>query len=84
MAKNQYGPPAPPMPGFMRSALAARKLTDAFEARPEYQQKEYLLWIHGAKLQDAKKKRLTQMLDELEKGGVFMDAPWTPPPPVTK
>lgn len=70
------------MPGFVRSALAARNLTDAFQARPEYQQKDYLIWIHGAKLQDAKKKRLAQMLDELEKGGVFMAAPWTPPPPV--
>jgi len=82
MAKQSFGPPAPPMPGFVRSALAARKLTDAFEARPDYQQKDYLVWIHAAKVNDAKRKRLAQMLDELESGKLFMAAPWTPPPPV--
>ena len=83
MSKTKgFGPPAPQMPGFVKGALAARKLTDAYQARPEYQQKDYLIWIQGAKLQDAKRKRLDQMLDELEKGNLFMAAPWTPPPPV--
>ena len=88
MAKNQgFGhgrgltPPAMVIPGFVRGALAARKLTAAFEARPEYQQKGYLAWIDEPKLKDGKRKRLDQMLEELEKGGVYLAAPWTPPPP---
>ncbi|HUQ02431.1 MAG TPA: YdeI/OmpD-associated family protein [Kofleriaceae bacterium] len=81
MSKS-YGPPVPPMPGFVRSALEARNLTDAFQARPKYQQDGYLVWIHEAKLNDLKRKRMTQMLDELEKGDVFKAEPWSPPPPV--
>ncbi|HVV84339.1 MAG TPA: YdeI/OmpD-associated family protein [Kofleriaceae bacterium] len=76
--------PAPAMPGFVRSALEARKLTDAYRARPKYQQTEYLTWIHAAKLNDDKRKRLAQMLDELAAGNAFQGAPWSPPPPVTK
>lgn len=81
---KSYGPPVPPMPGFVRSALSARKLSDAFLARPKYQQDGYLVWIHEAKLNDQKRKRMAQMLDELEQGNVFKAEPWTPPPPVAK
>lgn len=70
------------MPGFVKGALAARGLTDAYLARPEYQRQEYLVWINAAKLNDAKRARANQMLDELEKGGLFKGEPWTPPPPV--
>ena len=77
------GLPPPQMPGFVRGALAARNLTEAYRARPQYQQHEYLIWINAAKLNDAKRARANQMLDELEKGGVFKGEPWTPPPPVT-
>ncbi len=86
MNKNQGGkaglaPPTKAMPGFMKSALATRNLLDAYRARPDYQQKDYLEWVNSAKLQDTKRKRLTQLLEELEKGDVYMGAPWTPPPP---
>ena len=77
------GLPPPQMPGFVRSALSARSLTEAYRDRPKYQQDEYLNWINGAKLNDAKRVRMNQMLDELEKGGVFKGEPWTPPAPVT-
>jgi hypothetical protein len=70
------------MPGMVKSALAARNLTDAFERRPEYQQLDYMDWIDKAKLKDTKRTRLNQMLDELEKGNVYMGEPWSPPPPV--
>ena len=74
--------PAPAMPGFVKSALESRKLMDAYRARPKYQQTEYLSWIHGARLQDEKKKRLAQMLDELAAGNAFQGQPWAPPAPV--
>ena len=70
------------MPGMVKNALAARNLVDAFRSRPEYQQLDYMDWIEKAKLNDAKRTRLNQMLDELEKGNVYMGEPWSPPPPV--
>lgn len=82
-SKGGQGLPPPQMPGFVRSALASRSLTDAYRARPQYQQHEYLNWIAAAKLNDAKRVRMNQMLDELDKGGLFKGEPWTPPAPVT-
>lgn len=75
--------PAPAMPGFVKSALESRKLMAAYRARPKYQQTEYLSWIHEAKLNDDKRKRLTQMLDELAAGNAFKGTPWAPPAPAT-
>ena len=73
-------PPRPryPMPEFFRAALEARGLMDAYQARPPYQQNDYIGWIQRAKLEATKQKRLNQMLDELEKGGVYMRMKWNP------
>jgi hypothetical protein len=73
-----------PMPGNVKTALAKRELTDAFRARPDYQQNDYLKWIATAVGPQAKDKRLQQMLDELAAGNLFKGEPWTPPPPVTR
>jgi hypothetical protein len=70
-----------PMPGNVRSALAKRKLTDAYRARPHYQQQDYLKWIALAVGPAAKQQRLDQMLTELENGGLYKGEPWTPPEP---
>ncbi|HZX49010.1 MAG TPA: YdeI/OmpD-associated family protein [Nitrospirota bacterium] len=61
------------MPDFVRNALEERSLMDAFNERPAYQQNDYVGWINRAKRQETKEKRLRQMLDELEKGGVYMN-----------
>ncbi len=61
-----------PMPSFVRSALEANDLVEAFERRPAYQQNDYIGWINRAKREETKQKRLDQMLDELRKGGVYM------------
>jgi hypothetical protein len=61
-----------PMPDFIRDALAAKKLTSAYDARPPYQRNDYIGWITRAKLAATQKKRLDQMLDELAKGDVYM------------
>lgn len=84
MSKRHMGAtvPTPPMPGFVRSALAARGLEAAYRDRPKYQQSEYLTWIEAGKLNDEKRKRMGQMLDELAAGNVFLAKPWTPPAPV--
>jgi hypothetical protein len=80
MGRMQF-PTKQPMPGNVRSALEKRNLMEAYLARPVYQKDDYLKWIATAVGPAAKQKRLDQMLDELEKGGVFKGEPWTPPPP---
>jgi uncharacterized protein YdeI (YjbR/CyaY-like superfamily) len=67
MTRERY-----PMPDFIREALAAGKLTAAYDARPPYQRNDYIGWITRAKLQATRQKRLEQMLDELEKGDAYM------------
>ncbi len=60
------------MPGFVKSALAERDLTEKFFGRPAYQQNDYIGWITRAKREETRAKRLNQMLEELEKGGLYM------------
>ena len=64
--------PIHPMSEFVLEALLARGLMDAYEARPPYQQNDYIGWITRAKRDETKQKRLTQMLDELESGDKYM------------
>lgn len=61
------------MPDFVKRALEERSLMAEYQARPAYQQNDYIGWINNAKLQGTKEKRLHQMLEELEKGGVYMN-----------
>ena len=68
--------PRYPMPKFMRDALNEQGLMDAYNARPPYQRNDYISWITRAKREETKAKRLNQMLDELEKGGVYMKMKW--------
>jgi len=65
-----------PMPDWIRGELVSRGLVDAYEARPDYQRNDYLGWIDRAKLETTRRKRLDQMLDELERGGVYMRMAW--------
>lgn len=64
--------PRHPMPGFVKQALQERDLMSEYEARPAYQQNDYIGWMNDAKLQETKENRLLQMLEELEEGGVYM------------
>ena len=59
-------------------ALLTRELMTAFNARPPYQRDDYLGWIGRAKQDVTKQKRLTQMLDELQRGDVFMKLVFRP------
>ncbi len=68
--------PRYPMPDFFREALNARGLMDAYLARPPYQQNDYIGWVTRPKLETTKQKRINQMLDELERGGVYMKMKW--------
>lgn len=68
--------PVYPMPDFVRAALEERGLLAAYRQRPPYQQNDYIGWITRAKLPATQQKRLLQMLDELERGGVYMKMKW--------
>ena len=65
--------PRYPMPDFVKQALEQRGLLDDYCRRPAYQQNDYLSWIDRAKRQETKEKRLNQMLEELEIGGIYMN-----------
>lgn len=65
-----------PMPDWIRGELVSRGLLDAYAARPDYQRNDYLGWIDRAKLETTRRKRLDQMLEELERGGVYMRMAW--------
>ena len=70
--------PRYPMPDFVREALETRRLMDAYRARPPYQRNDYIGWITRAKRPETQEKRLNQMLDELERGDVYMKMDWRP------
>jgi len=60
----------------VEQALDASDLRAAYDARPAYQRNDYLGWIDQAKREDTHRKRLGQMLSELEDGNVYMGMPW--------
>jgi uncharacterized protein YdeI (YjbR/CyaY-like superfamily) len=66
------------MPGFVRLVLKERDLMEAYQARPPYQRNDYLGWITRAKREETRTRRLQQMLDELERGDVYMNMAWHP------
>ena len=57
---------------FIKQALKENGLMHDYLERPAYQQNDYIGWINHAKLETTKLKRLAQMLDELEQGGIYM------------
>jgi uncharacterized protein YdeI (YjbR/CyaY-like superfamily) len=64
------------MPEDVRAALIERGLMDAYHARPDYQQNDYIGWITRAKRDATRQKRLAQMLEELEGGERYMNMAW--------
>lgn len=66
------------MPDFVARALAKEKLTEAYRARPPYQQNDYVGWIARAKREETQQKRLRQMLDELKDGTRYMNMKYRP------
>jgi uncharacterized protein YdeI (YjbR/CyaY-like superfamily) len=64
------------MPEFVEQALKQHDLMEAYRQRPPYQRNDYLSWINRAVRPQTKEKRLLQMLDELERGDVYMKMDW--------
>jgi uncharacterized protein YdhG (YjbR/CyaY superfamily) len=78
--KSKKGPrptrPRHPMPGYIEHELEGRGLMDAYRQRPPFQQNDYVGWITQAKQDATRQKRLEQMLEELERGDVYMKMPY--------
>jgi uncharacterized protein YdeI (YjbR/CyaY-like superfamily) len=70
--------PVQKMPDWVGAALDQSSLRPKYEARPPYQQNDYLSWITRAKRPATQQKRLQQMLDELKQGDVYMKMDWPP------
>ena len=60
------------MPDDVSNALNRSNMTELYRARPFYQRNDYLAWIVRAVRPDTRQRRIEQMLDELEQGGVYM------------
>lgn len=67
-----------PMPDLVLNALKKNKLVRAYEARPPYQQNDYIGWIMSAKRDETRVSRLEQMLDELRGGDRYMKMSYKP------
>ncbi len=68
-----------PVPPDVAWALREEGLDSAYAERPPYQRNDYVGWIASAKRPETRAKRLRQMLDELERGGVYMNMTWNSP-----
>jgi len=66
------------MPDYFRDALVKANVADKYEARPPYQRNDYIGWIERAKRLETRQKRIAQMINELERGDVYMKMYWGP------
>lgn len=64
--------PVQPMPDDVHAELDERGLMGLYRQRPFYQRNDYLAWIGRAVKVETRHKRIEQMLDELEEGGIYM------------
>lgn len=69
------------MPDFISEALSSASLTDSYDSRPPYQRNDYISWITGAKREETRNSRLAQMLNELQRGDIYMKMPYKPKRP---
>ncbi len=65
-----------PMPEAVLTALENSGLFEVYNARPPYQQNDYIGWISSAKRPETQAARLAQMLDELARGDRYMKMPY--------
>jgi uncharacterized protein YdeI (YjbR/CyaY-like superfamily) len=67
-----------PMPEMVGEAINDKGLMEKYHSRPAYQQNDYIGWIMRAKRPETRQKRIQQMLDELEKGDLYMKMDYHP------
>jgi hypothetical protein len=60
------------LPDFVEKSLIDNFLVDIYITRPAYQKNDYIGWITRSKREETKKKRLTQMIRELQENDKYM------------
>jgi len=75
--------PKQPMPPDVDQVLRSAGVLDAYRERPTYQRNDYLGWIGQAQQDETRAKRVSQMVDELREGGVYMGMTHAPSRRVT-
>jgi len=60
------------IPDYVAAALDDSSLWERYRARPPYQRNDYIGWIIRGKREETRRKRLTQMLEELQSGDAYM------------
>ena len=68
------------MPEMVWSSIVEQGLEGAYHSRPPYQQNDYIGWIMSAKREETRRKRLSQMLEELRDGDRYMKMAYRPGP----
>ena len=66
------------MPDEIKTALEKNGLMEVYLSRPPYQRNDYIGWITRAKRDETKRKRLIQMLKELQSNDAYMKMPYRP------
>ena len=69
---SEHKPTRRPIPDFIRKALQDNILMAVYLSRQTFQRNEYVAWIMRAKKSETREQRLSQMLDELARGGQRM------------
>ena len=70
--------PRHPMPSDVEAVLVERGLMDAYRARPDYQQNDWIGWIARAKREVTRRKRIEEMCGDLMAGDRYMGMDWRP------
>ena len=66
------------MPADVDAALRTSNMRSDYDARPAYQRNDYVGWITQTKGAETRSRRIAQMIDELSRGGVYMNMPHAP------
>ncbi|WP_198671344.1 YdeI/OmpD-associated family protein [Desertihabitans aurantiacus] len=61
------------MPDDIATELERAGVRQHYDRRPAYQRNDYLAWVGRAKTADTRRRRIGQMLEELARGGVYMN-----------
>jgi len=66
-----------PLPDDVRAALELSDLMPAYDSRPDGQRNGYISWIEESRRDVFRRKRIRQMLDELDAGTIYLGSDWS-------
>ena len=66
------------MPADVETALRTSNTRADYDARPAYQRNDYIGWISRAQSSETRSRRIAQVINELSRGGVYMNMTHAP------